>query len=124
LQHYPELVIELQEENKLIIETNQEDGFAVGLVTLDHEYKLYFDDYYMHYDTGDEDEILQLIVYALTGMLRLEVHSKNGHDYKWVLQQKGADDQWQNKGTTAIFSLRFWIKLEIRYLQNSCVFKS
>jgi hypothetical protein len=123
LQHYAELVIDLQDENKLIIETNQKDGFAVGLVTLGHEYRLYFDDYYMHYDTGDEDEILQLIVYALTGMLRLEVHSKNGHDYKWVLQQKDADDQWQNKGTTAIFNLRFWIKPEIRYLQNSCVFK-
>ncbi|MBS7565757.1 hypothetical protein KHS38_15215 [Mucilaginibacter sp. Bleaf8] len=124
LRHYPELVIENQEAYELVIRTNIENGFAIGLVTSDREYTLYFDDYHMHYDIGDEEEILQLIVHALTGMLRLEVYSKYGHDYKWILQQKDTNQDWQNKGTTAILNLRFWIKPETRYLQNDSIFIS
>jgi hypothetical protein len=124
LQRYPELVIEHLEPNELVIRNEEETGFFIALETSDKEHTLYLDDWHMHYNIGDEDEILQLIVDALIGMLRLEVHSKNGYDYKWVLQQRDAKDQWQNKGTTAILNLRFWIKPEIRYLQNSCIFKS
>ncbi len=124
LSSYPTVVVERPAFNQMIINANSENGFYIGILTDPKEYTLYLQDFHWHFDQNEIDEVLQLIVCGLTGVLRIKVYSKNGQDYKWIMQQKNSKGQWENKLTTAILNLLFWVNPEIRYLQNDSVFES
>ena len=118
LNRMPALCLEQPKSNQLAIVTDAPNGFSVGITITDREYNLYFDDYHMHYELDDTETVVNEIIIALNGSIRLKVFSRNGYDYKWVRQVQDESGQWYDKGTTAILNLRFWIEPTIRYLHN------
>ncbi|MES2375703.1 MAG: hypothetical protein V4553_03950 [Bacteroidota bacterium] len=120
LLSYPYISIEQSKENELVIDTNSKNGFLIALVSIPDEYRLYFNDYAKHYDDTEEDRenIIDLIIAAICGTARIKEFSKGNRPYKWQLEIKNANQDWEHIGTTAYLMPNFWTKPSINYLQN------
>ena len=121
LKKYPDIKFEIKKDSDLHIYPRNDTGFAVIVWTHERENTLYFgDSYHWHYDNTDAEqtELLDQIVFGLTGIARIKVWTKNQKAYKWTLELQDQDGNWLDNGTTGTINLNFWTQPEFHYLQN------
>lgn len=121
LKKYPDIKFEIKKDSDLTIYPRNDKGFTISLWTHERENTLYFgDSYHWHYDNTDTEqtELLDQIVFGLTGIARIKVWTKNQKAYKWTLELQDQEGNWLDNGTTGTINLNFWTQPEFHYLQN------
>ena len=88
LRKYPDINFDKRSESELLIHPRNDKGFAICIQTNDSENTLHFGTYHWHFDNTEEDknEMLDQLIFGLTGIARLKEFSKNGNSYKLTLQ--------------------------------------
>lgn len=120
LVKYPDIRFEKKNDWELEIFSRDERGFDI-LLQIDHrENTLHFGTFHWHFDNTEDEinEMLNQLVFGLTGIARLKELSKNGKAYKWTLQIQDNEGNWYDNGTMGLFNFNFWTKENVRYLQN------
>ncbi len=121
LKKYPDIKFEQTDNSTLLIHPRNENGFSLTLLTADQENTLYFGEaYHSHFENSEEqqNDLLDNIVFGLTGLARLKVWTKNKKPYKWSVEVKDEHGNWLDNGTTGLININFWTKSEFYYLQN------
>src|SRR5690554_7134099 len=117
---YPDIKYDKKSDSELEIFCRDEQGFDILLQLDQRENTLHFGTFHWHFDNNEEeiDEMLNQLVFGLTGIARLKELSKNGKAYKWTLQIQDRDGNWFDNGTMGLMNFNFWTKTGIKYLQN------
>ena len=116
LKKYPQLTVE-ETSNMLIVKATSKEGFDVSF-SIDHdEYTVYFEGWHEHFEKSQVDEALSCFAFGLSDSCRIKQFSKNGKPYKWELEAK-ENGKWSSDSVTGLFTLNFWSKPTINYLQN------
>jgi hypothetical protein len=120
LNKYPDIKYNKKNDSELKIFCCEDNGFGIKLQTDQRENTLVFKAFHLHFDNTKEetDEMLNQLVFGLTGIARLKELSKNGKAYKWILQIQDIEGNWLDSETMGLFNFAFWTKTEIKYLQN------
>ena len=121
LQKYSGIELNQPNDDTLLIKcNNSEDGIDITLLSSSREYTLYFNKFHWHFDKNDDEssQIINLIVGALMGNVRVQEFSKNGQPYKWKLEVFDADKEWKYFGTSTVFNADFWTTPQIKYFRN------
>ena len=121
LKKYPDIKFDQKGNSELIIHPRNDQGFGVVVLTNDRENTLYFGDaYYWHFDNSDTEqtEMLDQIIFGLTGIARIKVWTKNKKAYKYTLELQNQKGNWSDNRTTGLINLNFWTQPEFHYLQN------
>jgi DNA-binding MarR family transcriptional regulator len=121
LKKYPDIKFELKNDSDLIINPRTDKGFGLQVSTNERENTLFFGGTcHWHFDNSEKEqtEMLDQIVFGLTGIARIKVHTKNNKEYKWILELQDQNGNWSKGGTTGIINLNFWTKPEFHYLRN------
>ena len=81
---------------------------------------MHFGTFHWHFDNNEEEtnEMLNQLIFGLTGIARLKELSKNNKAYKWTLQIQDKEGNWFNNGTMGLMNFNFLTKPDIKYLQN------
>ncbi|MBP9068391.1 MAG: hypothetical protein KBG47_02715 [Bacteroidia bacterium] len=117
---YPDIKYDKKSDSELEIFCRDEQGFDILLQLDQRENTLHFGTFHWHFDNNEEetDEMLNQLVFGLTGIARLKELSKNGKAYKWTLQIQDREGNWFDNGTMGRMNFNFWTKTDIKYLQN------
>ena len=120
LNKYPDVKFEEKNDTELEIFCHDDNGFDILLQTDQRENTLHFGSFHWHFDNNNEEttEMLNQLIFGLTGVARLKEFSKGGKAYKWTLQIQDREGNWFDNGTMGLMNFNFWTKPEIRYLQN------
>lgn len=120
LNKYPDVKFYKKNDSELEIFCRDDKGFDILLQTDPRENTLYFGIFHWHFDNTEDEinEMLNQLVFGLTGIARLKVFSKNGKAYKWTLQIQDRDGNWFDNETMGLMNFNFWTKAEINYLRN------
>ena len=120
LKKYPDIKYYKKNDSELEIFCRDEKGFDILLQVNQRENTLHFETFHLHFNNNEDEtnEMLNQLVFGLTGITRLKKFSKNGKAYKWTLQTQDKDGNWFDNGTMGLMSLNFWTKADIKYLQN------
>ena len=118
---YPEIKFERKDDNELVIFRNDTNGFDILLQTDNRENTLHFGTFHWHFENTEEEinEMLNQLVFGLTGIARIKEYSKNEKAYKWIIQIQDRDGNWHDDGRMGIFNFNFFTKAKFEYLQNS-----
>ena len=118
---YPEIKFERKNDNELGIFSNDTNGFDILLQTDNKENTLHFGTFHWHFENTEEEinEMLNQLVFGLTGIARIKEYSKNGKSYKWIIQIQDRDGIWHDNGKMGIFNFNIFTKAEFKYLQNN-----
>ncbi len=124
LSQHPQVHFEHLSESQLFVQKREENGFSITIQFANRkseEHVLYLDEFHIHIENSAEgsEQLYSEVVYALSGVTRLEVHSKGGVDFKWVTQFKDVDGQWCDTGEMTSIRFDFWRTPKVRFLQNS-----
>ena len=122
LQKYPDIKFHLGHKGQLTIEPANDEGFKISLWTNKRENTLYFSDFYhWHFDNteNEQTELLNQVLYGLTGVARIKVFTKNDKTYKCSLEIQDKNKQWGVAGTTSSINLNFWTPPKFHYLKNN-----
>ena len=123
LSKYPNLRYERKNDHELKIFRNNANGFDIFLETWVREHTLHLGSFHWHFDNNaqETEEMMEQLLRALLGLIRIKEFSKKGEAYKWTLQIQDVDGNWIDDGTMSTMNFDFWNKSEIRYLQNKTV---
>jgi len=123
---YPDIKFQKISDCELEIFCNDENGYDIFLQTDPRENTLYLGTFHWHFDNTKEeiDEMLNQLIFSMTGISRLKEFSKNGKAFKWTLQVQDRDGNWYDNGTMGVMKFNFWTKADIKYLQNNLLPKS
>lgn len=108
-------------DNLMIYAHDEEIGLDILLMTEENENTLYLGEFFhWHFNLNEEDtnQMIDWIIYGLTGYARVKEFSKRGKPYKGILQIRDKNDVWQDKETMRLSNFYFWIKPTIKYHQN------
>ncbi|MDN4167104.1 hypothetical protein QWY31_16455 [Cytophagales bacterium LB-30] len=96
LNKYPDIKFDKKNDSELEIYSRDDKGFDILLQTDQRENTLHFRTFHWHYDNTEEEtnEMLNQLVFGLTGIARLKEFSKNGKAYKWTLQIQDREGTW------------------------------
>ncbi len=120
LNKYANIKFNKKSNNELEIFCRDEKGFDILLQTDQLENTLYFNRFHCHFNNTEDEinEMLNQLVFGLSGISRLKEFSKNGKAYKWTLQIQNRDGHWYDKETSGFINFNFWSKTDIKYLKN------
>ncbi len=120
LKKYPDIKYDKKSDSELEIFCRDEKGFDILLQIDKRENTLHFGAFHWHFDNIEEEtnEMLNQLLFGLTGIARLKEFSKDGKAFKWTLQIQDRDCNWYDDGTMGLMNFNFWSKTEIKYLQN------
>jgi len=120
LNKYPVIKYIKKSDSELEIFRLDDHGFDILLHLDKRENTLHFGTFHWHFDNNQEeiDEMLNQLVFGLTGIARLKELSKNGKAYKWILQIQDREGNWFDNETMGLMNFNFWTKTNIKYLQN------
>ena len=120
LSNYPGMSYKKLNDGELKIIRSSENGFDIILQLDQIENTLHFGNFHWHFDNNIEEsnEMLNQLIFALTGKARLKEFSKNGKAFKWKLEIQDSEGIWIDSMTTSSVNLNFWSKIRIKYLQN------
>ena len=123
---YPDVKYYKKNEYELEIFCRNEKGFDILLETNHCENTLHFGTFHWHYDFTEYEtnEMLNQLLFGLTGITRLKVLKKKNKAYKWILQIQDRDGNWFDNGTMGLINFNFWSKTDIEYFQNDLLPKS
>ena len=117
LNKYPHAKFESNSSSVSVFPTSA-DGFTVGLTVNQDSYTVSFDGW--HEDFQDEEEALNCFAFGLSSACRLKEYRRGNFAYKWTVESK-ENGKWVEDGTTGLFLFPFWIRKEVRYLQNNLI---
>jgi hypothetical protein len=117
LQNYPHAKFE-SDDNSVSVFPISDDGFTVGLSVNRDSYTVSFDGW--HEDFQDKEEALNCFAFGLSSDCRLKEYRRGKVAYKWVVESK-ENGEWVEDGTTGLFLFPFWMRKEVRYLQNTLI---
>ena len=120
LLKYPNVKFKIANDDELNIFKENENGFDICIQTADRENTMHFDTFHWHFDNSEEEtnEMLDQLIFALTGISRIKEQSRNGKAYKWTLQILDREEIWHDNGTMGIMNFNIFSKTEIKYYQN------
>jgi hypothetical protein len=120
LNKYPDIKYDKINDNELEIFSRNKNGFDILIQTDPRENTLHFGTFHSHFENNEQEtnEMLNQLVFGLTGIARLKEYSKNGKAYKWTIQIQDKDGNWFSNGTMGVKNFNFWKKADINYLQN------
>jgi hypothetical protein len=120
---YPNIKFNKKSNSELEIFCHDKNGFNIYLQTNHRESTLYFGAFHWHFDFTEYEtnEMLNQLLFGLTGIARLKEFSKNGKAYKWKLEVQDKDGNWLDNGTVGTIKLNFWTKTNIKYFQNNLI---
>lgn len=126
LNKYPDIKYYKKNQSELEIFCRNEKGFDILLQTNHREHTLHFGAFHWHYDFTEYEtnEMLNQLLFGLTGIARVKVFSKKNKPYKWILQIQDRDGNWFDNGSMGLISLNFWATSDIQYYQNDLLPKS
>ena len=105
----------VDDANTLRIPPVDPEGFEVALYEHSGAVTVAFAGW--HEDCDDPDDAVHLVGMGLSDAVRLKVHSRGGHDYKWTLEVREPSG-WRKTSVTGLLFFRFWKRASVRYLQN------
>jgi hypothetical protein len=117
LQKYPHAKFESSSSSISVFPTS-EAGFTVGLTVNQDSYTVSFDSW--HEDFQDKEEALNCFAFGLSSDCRLKEYRRGNFTYKWTVESKERG-KWVEDSTTGLFFFPFWMRKEIRYLQNNLI---
>ena len=116
LSKYPDVRAESDESSITVLPAST-TGFSVTLTeNQGNGYTVSFEGW--HEDFENADEAMNAFAFGLSDEARLREYRRGGFSYKWTLES-WEDGEWIEQSTTALFFFPFWMKLEVRYLQNN-----
>lgn len=120
LDSYPEILYHNDTKDQISIFTNYTNGFDIVLHSNELESILYLDDCRLRFAHTDHDitTLIQLIFYALTGKIKLEIFFKNNKPYKFNLRAQNDHGDWYIYKTMKSIFYKFWQKTSTKHLQN------
>jgi hypothetical protein len=96
-----------------------EQGFEVELIVHPgNEYTISFNGW--HENFQDRDEALNVFALGLSEYCRLREYRRGKFAYRWTLEFND-EGEWIEQSTTAVLIFPFWMKVDIRVLQNSLI---
>jgi len=117
LQKYPHAKFESSSSSISVFPTS-DAGFTVGLTVNQDSYTVSFDG--LHEDFQDKEEALNCFAFGLSSDCRLKEYRRGKFAYKWTVESK-ENGGWVEDGTTGLFLFPFWMRQEVRYLQNNLI---
>lgn len=120
LNAYPDIRYDDSVKDQLTIFTDHEHGFDIVLHSDESKSILYLDGFNHRFSHTDDEinALLKLIVYALTGKVKLEVLSKDNKPYKFNLHTQNDEGEWYVDKSMALMFYKFWHKTSTKFLQN------
>ena len=94
------------------------NGFTVGLAVNQNSYTVSFDGW--HEDFESREEALDCFAFGLSSECRLKEYRRGNFAYKWTVESK-ENGGWVEEGTTGLLLFPFWMRKEVRYLQNDLI---
>lgn len=120
LKKYPDIKFQKNNDDELEIYCRDKSGFDI-LIQIDQKGNtLHFGSFHWHFENNEEEtnDMLNQLVFGLTGIVRIKEFSKKNKAYKWTLQMQDREGNWYDNGTMGLFNINFWTKTKIKYLQN------
>jgi hypothetical protein len=117
LQKYPHAKFESNSGSISVFPTS-DDGFTVGLTVNQDSYTIFFNGW--HDDFWDKEEALNCFAFGLSSDCRLKEYRCGNFAYKWTVESK-ENGKWVENGTMGLFLFPFWMRKEVRYLQNDLI---
>lgn len=124
LEKYPRITHAQTDPHTLQIVAANSHGFTIILELDDYENTLYLDSFHLHYETDEEgvQALLEMLVRAITGFVRIKKYAVDGEVYKSTLQGQDEDLNWYDEETMALLKLKKTSHPAISYLQNEYQF--
>ena len=115
LSNYPDVRYE-SNVSSITVYPAAADGFSVMLTqNLGNGYTVSFEGW--HEDFEDAEEAMNVFALGLSDECRLREYRRGRFPYKWTLES-WEDGEWVEQSTTGLFLFPFWMKSQVRYLQN------
>jgi hypothetical protein len=114
LQKYPHAKFE-SNGNSISVFPISDDGFTVSLSINQDSYTVSFNGW--HEDFQDKEEALNCFAFGLSSDCRLKEYRRGNFAYSWTVESK-ENGVWVEDGATGLFLFPFWMRKEVRYLQN------
>ncbi|HZI20139.1 MAG TPA: hypothetical protein VEY09_16260 [Pyrinomonadaceae bacterium] len=114
LQKYPLVKCE-SNRNSISVMPTSDSGFIVSLYVNPGSFTISFNGW--HEDFPHEEEALNWFALGLSSDCRLKEYRRGNFAYKWVVEYK-ENGGWVEGTTTGLFLFPFWVKRDVRYLQN------
>lgn len=116
LSKYPDVRMESDASSVTVLPVSAE-GFPVALTeSIGNGYTVSFEGW--HEEFEDAEEAMNVFALGLSDECRLREYRRGGFPYKWTVEF-WEDGQWMEQSTTGLFFFPFWLKSEVRYLQNT-----
>jgi len=100
-----------------------ENTFKVALEDGPDEITVFLAGYHQHFPRDEGRDALGLFLTGLSDTCRLQVFSRGGTDYKWMVEAVNFQGCWFNAATlmNPFTAMAFWRKKSQRCLQNTVV---
>jgi hypothetical protein len=115
LQEYPDAKFE-SSGNSIRVLPSTSDGFTVSLAVNQDSYTVSFNGW--HEDFQDRAEALDCFAFGLSPECRLKEYWRGNVACKWTVESQ-ENGEWIEDSTTGLLIFPFWMKKQIRYLQNT-----
>ena len=120
LQKYPEIETETNHDF-ILVKPKSKNGFPVSLnINGYNSFTVAFGNWHEEFDS--EDEALNCFAFGLSNECRLKIAQRGSNIYKWTVEYL-KDNKWIEDSTTGFFNFQFWVRSEIKYLQNNIIKK-
>jgi len=118
LRRYPQATYE-RNDNSITVEPLDSDGFEVSIEDHgQHNYTICFNGWHENFDS--DEEAFNVFACGLSSDCRLKEYRRGGFPYRWTLE--GSEEgKWIEDSTTSLIIFPFWMKREIRILQNRLI---
>ena len=116
LSKYPDVRIKSDASSITVLPASTK-GFSVTLAeNLGNSYTVLFEGWHEDFETAEE--AMNVFALGLSDESRLREYRRGSFSYKWTLES-WEDGEWIEQSTTGLIFFPFWMKLEVRYLQNN-----
>lgn len=119
LTKYPNVKYELKAQSPITVLPKDKNGFPVTLT--DHGrggFTVAFD--FWHEEFDNEADAMNCFAFGLSTDCRLKLTHKGSRPVKWTVQAN-EHGTWLDGSTTGLFSLTFWKKSKVQFLQNNLI---
>jgi hypothetical protein len=117
LKLFPQIHYE-EKDKSIKVEAQGQEGFVVQIEENEDEITVFYEGWHEHFPKEQKEAIVCCFMTGLSEICRLKVFNKAGKDYGWNVELK-QNNKWVHAGMLTTFSLKFWRKSSIRYLQNT-----
>jgi hypothetical protein len=115
LKKYPDAEFE-SSDFSITVNPKNKQGFPVTLIDNGNDnFTVSFD--FWHEEFENENDALNCFAFGLSKDCRLKIFKKSNRVIKWIVESN-ENGKWIEDSTTGLFSLLFWKKSQIEYLQN------